>query len=262
MISIVRELSQGFKSLFPAGRFRWVLVVLSMLAAAISVSELLVLKLFIGIVVREEEIARDQFILFGFGILLFFLITRASQYFQRTYRVKAFARSFKTLKKLRNSGPKNAEWAMAFELTSLLTNATQLFAVLIFMAVLDWPFALINLVILIAVLAAVASVFTRQLKIQEGLQIARDGRKARPAKRHGERIKAAETGGLISAAGMILILAALLFLSYNEEISVANTLIIFFGARLQNASITNGSRSLMRYARAKAGVLTSDDDDE
>lgn len=262
MIAIIRELTSGFKSLFPSGRFRWILVVLSMIAAVISVSELLVLKLFIGIVVREEEVSKSKFIIFGIGILIFFLVTRAAQYFQRTYRVRAFERSFKALSKLRKSGPRNAEWSMAFELTSLLTNATQLLAVLIFMAILEWQFALLNLLILAVVLTAIATIFNRQLRIQEELQIERGGRRARPARRHGERIRAAEFGGLISAGGMIALLATLLYLSYVGNMSVSNTLIIFFGTRLQNSAITSGSRSLMRYARAKAGIVSNGEEDE
>ena len=37
---------EGFRHLFPRGKFRFVLVVLSLIAAAISVSELLVMKFF------------------------------------------------------------------------------------------------------------------------------------------------------------------------------------------------------------------------
>ncbi|NCX76962.1 MAG: hypothetical protein EBX09_08030, partial [Actinobacteria bacterium] len=88
MISIIREIKLGFTELFPGGRFRYVLVVLSMLAAVISVSELLVMKFFVNIVVQEGEIERNRFILLGSGIAIFFILTRVSQYYQRVYRVK------------------------------------------------------------------------------------------------------------------------------------------------------------------------------
>ena len=101
MLSIVREIKSGFTQLFPGGRFRYVLVVLAMLAAVISVSELLVMKFFVNIVVQEGEIERDRFILLGAGLAIFFILTRVSQYYQRVYRVKAFARSFKSLRKLK-----------------------------------------------------------------------------------------------------------------------------------------------------------------
>ena len=79
MLSIVREIKLGFTELFPGGRFRYVLVVLAMLAAVISVSELLVMKFFVNIVVQEGEIERNRFILLGFGIAVFFILTRVSQ---------------------------------------------------------------------------------------------------------------------------------------------------------------------------------------
>ncbi len=58
---------------------------------------------------------------------------------------------------------------------------------------------------------------------------------------------------------MLVLLALLLFLSIEGEITPANTLVIFLGARLQNSVISNASRSLMRYA--KSNSRTSDDDD-
>ena len=262
MIAIVDELKNGFRNLFPGGRFRYVLIILSMLGAVISVSELLVLKFFVQIVLQEGQIERNQFILLGVGLATFFIITRIAQYYQRNYRVTAFARSFKSLKKARKKGAGNPEWAMAFEISSILTSATQLFAVLIFIIILEPVFAILNFVVILGVLTYIAYLFTKQLQVQLILQTERDGKKARPQKRYETRIRAAENGALAAGAGMIILLGALLCLSYTGEITVANTLIIFFGARLQNGSLTSTSRSLMRYARAKAGLKSRTEDDE
>lgn len=262
MIRLIKELIDGFKSIFPGGRFRYVLVVLAMLGAAISISELLVLKLFVDIVVREEEIAQNEFILLAIGVLLVFILTRVGQYVQRTYRVKAFARSFKSLKKIKGRGAKNPEWAMAFELSSLLTNATQLVAILLFFLIIQPLFAALNLVVLALVFAIIGRIFMNHQELQLKLLMERDGKKARPQRRYGERIKAAESGGLIAALGTIVLLGALLFLSFNQEISISDTLIIFFGVRLQNASLNNSSRSLMRYAKAKAGINSREEDEQ
>ena len=262
MLSIVREIKLGFTELFPGGRFRYVLVVLAMLAAVISVSELLVMKFFVNIVVQEGEIERNRFILLGVGLATFFILTRVSQYYQRVYRVKAFARSFKSLRKLRKRGAKNPEWAMAFEVSNILTQATQLLAVLAFILIIEPIFAAINLLAVLIILAVIGKLFVKQLKIQEELQVSRDGKRARPQKRYGSRIKAAELGSLFSGLGIALMLGVLLFMSYNGDISLTNTLIIFFGTRLQNGSLTSTSRSLMRYAKAKAGAKSPEEDDE
>ena len=262
MLSIVREIKSGFTELFPGGRFRYVLVVLAMLAAVISVSELLVMKFFVNIVVQEGEIERDRFILLGAGLAIFFILTRVSQYYQKIYRVKAFARSFKSLRKLKNRGAKNPEWAMAFEVSNILTQATQLIAVLAFTLILEPIFAALNLLVVLVILAVIGRIFAKQLKVQQELQVERGGKRARPQKRYGTRIKAAELGSLLAGLGIALLLAVLLFMSYNGDISLANTLIIFFGTRLQNGSLTSTSRSLMRYAKAKAGAKSPDEDDE
>ncbi len=262
MLSIIREIKLGFTELFPGGRFRYVLVVLSMLAAVISVSELLVMKFFINIVVQEGEIERNRFILLGSGIAIFFILTRVSQYYQRVYRVKAFARSFKSLRKLKKRGAKNPEWAMAFEVSNILTQATQVIAVLAFTLIIEPIFAAVNFLVVLLILAVIGKIFSRQLKIQQELQVERDGKRARPQKRYGTRIKAAELGSLLAGFGIAVLLGVLLFMSYNGDISLANTLILFFGTRLQNGSLTSTSRSLMRYAKAKAGAKSPDEDNE
>lgn len=262
MLSIVREIKMGFTELFPGGRFRYVLVVMSMLAAVISVSELLVMKFFVNIVVQEGELERNRFILLGFGVATFFVLTRISQYYQRTYRVKAFARSFKSLRKLKKRGAKNPEWAMAFEVSNLLTQATQIVAILTFILVIEPIYAAINLFGVLLILAIIGRLFAKQLQVQEELRVARDGKRARPQKRYGSRIKAAELGALYSGLGIVIMLGVLLYFSYSGSISLTNTLIIFFGTRLQNGSLSSTSRSLMRYAKAKAGAKSPDEDDE
>ena len=262
MFSIIREIRDGFQQLFPGGRFRYVLIVLSMLAAVISVSELLVMKFFVNIVVQEGDIDTNQFILLGSGMALFFLLTRLSQYYQKTYRVKAFARSFKALKKVRKRGAKNPEWGMAFEVSTLFTQGTQLLAVLAFFAIIEPIFALANLIVIAVVLAWIGRIFKNHLVVQEELHTRVDGKLARPQKRYGARIKAGELGALIAGGGIVLLLGLLLYMSYLGEISLTNTLIIFFGTRLQNGSLTTSSRSLMRYAKFKAGAMINDEDDE
>ena len=264
MITIFRELSDSFKILFPGGRFRYVLIVLSILGAIISVSELLVLKFFIQIVNHEGAIDKERFIILGAGLALFFVLMRISQYYQRIYRVTAFKRAFRSLKKIKDKNAKNPEWAMAFEISSLLTHGTQLLAVILFIFILEPLFALLNLVIAVAVIAYLGRLLKGQLRLQtEFRRQKKSGKAVEAHQRFGSRIRAAETGALVAGGGMVILLGALLILSYNNEISVANTLIIFFGTRLQNGSLTNGSRSLMRYARAKAGANVRDElDDE
>lgn len=259
MLFIFRELKNGFRHLFPKGRFRFVLIILSGIAATISVSELLVMKFFATLVLHEDEYSSTKLLVAAIGFFIFFILTRLSQFYQRNYRVKAFARSFRAAKKELTAKEENREWAMAFELTNLLSQGTQLIAILLFFAVLNPLIAAINLLILFVVLQVVGNLFQKQIAIQAEINALGGKKKVKPAKRYGVRIKAAETGALTSGAGTLVLLGLLLWLSVDGQITPANTLVIFLGARLQNSVISNGSRSLMRYA--KSNSRTVDDDD-
>ena len=95
MFLIIQETISGFRALFPKGRFRWVLLVLSGIAAGISVSELLVMKFFSKLILDESKVSSTRFKFLVIGFLIFFIVTRIGQYLQRSYRVTAFERSFK-----------------------------------------------------------------------------------------------------------------------------------------------------------------------
>lgn len=249
---------EGFKHLFPQGRFRFVLVVLSLIAAAISVSELLVMKFFATLVLHEGDFDHRVLGWAIVGFFVFFVVTRFGQFYQRNYRVKALARSFRAAKKEKTTKQENQEWAMAFELTNILSLGTQLVAIIIFFVVLNPTLALVNVLILFGILHFVGELFRKQIAIQAELN-ATDKKKVKPDKRYGVRIKAAETGALVSGAGMLVLLGLLLYLSISGDITPANTLVIFLGARLQNSVIANGSRSLMRYAKSNSRSVYNDD---
>jgi hypothetical protein len=259
MLFICREMIAGFRHLFPRGRFRFVLLFLSLIAATISVSELLVLKLFATLVLNEGNLDSTALLLAVIGFFIFFIVTRLSQFYQRNYRVKAFARSFRAAKKNRTVKEENREWAMAFELTKILSHGTQLAAILLFFLFLNPWFALANTLVLLLVLQVVGDLFRKQIAIQDKLAALRGKRKAKPQKRYSARIRAAETGALSSGAGTLFLLGLLIFLNIDGKITAANTLVIFLGVRLQNSVVANTSRSLMRYA--KSNSRTAEDDD-
>jgi len=259
MFFIAKEMIAGFRHLFPRGRFRFVLVFLSLIAATISVSELLVMKFFATLVLHEGDFDKTVLGWAVVGFFIFFIVTRISQFYQRNYRVKAFARSFRAAKKEKTTKEENREWAMAFELTNILSLGTQLVAIILFFLILSPFIALINTLILLIILQVIGNIFRKQMAIQAEIAAIGGKKKVKPDKRYGVRIKAAETGALVSGAGTLVLLALLLFLSIEGEITPANTLVIFLGARLQNSVISNASRSLMRFA--KSNSRTSDDDD-
>ena len=260
MLFIAREMIAGFRHLFPHGRFRWILVALSLVAAAISVSELLVMKFFATLVLHEGDFDRSVLIWAIIGFFLFFVVTRVGQFFQRNYRVKALASAFRAIGKEKTTKEENREWAMAFELTNVLSQGTQLIAILGFFLLLNPMIAVFNSVILVVILQAVGAIFRKQLSVHAQLNAPEPGKKVKPDQRHGARIRAAETGALVSGGGMLVLLGFLLYLSINGEITPANTLVIFLGARLQNSVINNSSQALMRYARNNSRVVADNDE--
>jgi uncharacterized membrane protein len=259
---IVYQLVQGFKTLFPHGKFRFVLILLSVISAVISVSELLVMKFFIDIVANEGDIELQDFILLGFGFFIFLAVTRLGQYFQKNYRITALAKAFRASGKRRKRRRENSAWAMAFELTNLLTHATTIAAVFIVFALISPVIAVINLLLLLIVIQIIAIIFKKQIDEQMNMRELNGSKKIRARKKYGTRVRAGETGALYASATMILLLSALLYLSYMGDLSITNTVIIFFGTRLQTNALSGSSRSLMKYARALVRSNSKFKDDE
>ena len=80
---ILWNLRKSLLELFPTKKYRLILVSLILIAAFISVSELLVAKLFTQIILNEDELAKSTlFILIG-GFFHFYGLTRAGQFAQR-----------------------------------------------------------------------------------------------------------------------------------------------------------------------------------
>jgi hypothetical protein len=56
---------------------------------------------------------------------------------------------------------------------------------------------------------------------------------------------------LLAGFASILLLGVLVYLNYRGEISASNTVVLFFGLRMQTSNLSSISTGLMRFARAK-----------
>jgi hypothetical protein len=56
---------------------------------------------------------------------------------------------------------------------------------------------------------------------------------------------------LLAGFASILLLGVLVYLNYRDEISASNTVVLFFGLRMQTSNLSSISTGLMRFARAK-----------
>ena len=251
MLVVARELRAAFHDLFTTRKYRIILVSLVLIAAFISVSELAVAKLFTGIILNEDSMSQTKLAIFVTFFFLFFGATRAGHYLQRVYRVNVFEKAFKASKSDVKGSRENWRWSLAFELTTLLSTCTQLFVIIIFFTYLNWGFGLLNILVVLFIFHIYGRLFKSQIEAQRGfVQAKKNKNPVTNAVKIGTRIKSGETGILISGSAMLVLLGALIYLSYNGQISQSNTIVLFFGLRMQNSNLSNISSGLMRFARA------------
>jgi hypothetical protein len=252
MLIVVKELVYAVKALFTTTRDRLILLGLVLIAAMISVSELAVAKLFTDIIGFEKSMDTTNLIILIIGFFLFFGITKAGHFLQRVYKVKFFDKAFKASSAEVHASKENWRWSLAFELTNILSTCTQLGAIILFFAYLNWPFAIVNILVVLAIFQVYGKLFSNQLDAQRGFLEAKKNKELiTNAVRIGSRIKSGEIGILISGIAMLILLAVLIYFSYIGGISTSNTIVLFFGLKMQNSNFSNISTALMRFARAR-----------
>ncbi len=249
---IVFQLKETLHDLFPTRKLRLILLSLALIAAFISVSELAVAKLFTKIILNEATYSTQELVLLVGFFFIFFGMTRIGQFFQRIYRLRVFDKAFQESDQELSYSKDNWRWSLAIELSNILSTVTQMFVVILFFIYFNTLFGVIDLVIVMIVLTVLGRFFGRQIEAQRGFVAARRAKNpVSSAVRVSTRIKMGEKGILISGFSMILLLAALLYLSYTGEIDPANAVVLFFGLRMQNTALSGISLSLMRFARAR-----------
>jgi hypothetical protein len=248
-----------FKSLLGSSRllvprgYRFQLVLLVGLGAAIPVSELLVAKLFTDLIVEGASRPVWEIVLSVGLFALLYAITRLANYLQKTYRVTFFDKAFGADARDKSKFNESWEWAMALELVNLWSFLTQLVVMAIFFFALNPVFAGINLLYILIVLQVMGILFNRQFNKQRSfVQKKRAKVEVTPAEKLGSRIQQAELGTLVASFGAVVVFIVLIHLGITGFISLANTIVLFLGLRLQNTSFSSVSSTLMRFARAKA----------
>jgi len=249
---VATEMYYALTELFITNKYRLILLGLVLVAALISVSELAVAKLFTKIILDEGIISETMFAVLVAFFFLFFGVTRGGHFLQRIYRVRFFDKAFQISKRKKSVVKENWHWSLAFELTNLLSTFTQLAVVISIFTYINWRFGVINLLIILAVFQFYGRLFRQQIQAQRGFVVAKKSKSHVPnVVRIGTRIKSGETGILVSSIAMLILLALLIYLSHIGDVSKANTIVLFFGLRIQNSNFAHISTSLMRFARAR-----------
>ena len=249
---IIMQLKETLHDLFPTRKLRVILLSLVLIAAFISVSELAVAKLFTKIILNEATYSTQELVLLVGFFFIFFAMTRMGQFFQRIYRLRVFDKAFQESDQELSYSKDNWRWSLAIELSNILSTVTQMFVVILFFIYFNPLFGLVNLLLVLIVLQFIGNLFSKQIKSQRSFVTARKNKqRVNSAVRVKARIKSGEIGILVSGLAMIVLLGLLLYLSYQGEISPSNTVVLFFGLRMQNSSLSNISSGLMRFARAR-----------
>lgn len=252
MLIVARELKRALHQLFTTRKYRLILVSLVLIAAFISVSELAVAKLFTGIILNGSTMSQQKLGIFVAGFFLFFAATRAGHFLQRLYRVNVFDKAFSGSETGKRNQRAHWRWSLAFELSNLLSASMQILVIILFVTYLHWVFGLLNLIVVLVVLQIYGRLFKGQVKAQRRFVKAKKNKTpVTNAVKFGTRIKSGETGILISGAAMLILLASLIYLNYTKEISPSDTVVLFFGLRMQNSNLASMSSGLMRFARAR-----------
>lgn len=253
MKKIATELWKSSRLLVPKGRYRWQLILLVIIAAAIPVTELLVAKLFTDLVVDGASRPISEIVIAVVIFAVLFASTRIANYAQKTYRVKFFDKAFGADTREKSSTKESWEWAMGLELVNVLSFLTQLFVIAGFFFFLNPLFAGLNLILILIVLQVMGVLFKRQLKKQRGyVEKKRAKQTVTPAERLGSRIQQAEFATLLASFGVVILMGVLIWLSIQGVVNLSNTIVFFLGLRLQNTTFSSVSSALMRFARAKA----------
>lgn len=252
MRSIAKELITAFRDLFPRGKHSIYLLGLVLIAAIIPVTELMITKLFTDLIIHANSFTTSHII---WQIVLFFslfAVTRAAHYGQRVYRVRVFDKAFKGYDKERSKQKESWEWALAFELSTVLSAMTQLIIFAAFFAFLNPLFGGINFVIMAASLHVIGVLFGRQVHQQKKFFWAKhQKREVAASKRVGSRVKSGELGTLLASVGMVLLMGFLIALSLTGYAAASDVIVLFLGARMQNSTMSQISTGLMRFARAR-----------
>ena len=185
---IAGDIRTSVKELFPVRRDRMVVLGLVALAAIVSMTELIATQLFSVIILPDDDRNTTVTALLVVLFLVFFGGLRVINFLREKYRINVFERA------LVDSGVSKVSdswrWAMAMEVTSILSTMSRIAVVVAATIVLAPLFGAAVVVAVATVGYALSFLYRRQLSTQRGF------RAAQLAYRSVDNVDALEVGGL------------------------------------------------------------------
>lgn len=255
MIVIASLFKETLYRLFVNRKHKLAILGLIVISSFISITELAVAKLFTKIVMHEKTMSDSKATLWIAVFFIAFGLTRAGHFAQRVFRLNYFEKALSDLKAQSEmtKTQENWTWNLAIELSGVLSAAVQLVLLATFFAFFSPIFTVLNLLIIFIIFEIFSRLFIHQIAQQrEFVKARKEKNPTASAIQVKTRIRSAEFGQLLSSFGIMLLLAVLLFLSYKNGLSAANTVVLFLGIRMQSSNLNNISTGLMRFARALA----------
>jgi len=249
---ITAELRKTLRELFPVRRDRRVVWGLVALAAVVSITELAAVQLFSLLILPQSDRSQSSTVLL---VLLFFGVfggLRLVNYAREMYKLNVFERAL-----TESVGGAQAQdswrWAMAMEVTNILSAVCRAIVVVVACLVLAPWFGLGVLIVVALFGAMLSSMFTRQLVTQRDFRAAQLARSpVSNATKLRTRVKAGELGSLVGHLGIVLLVGLLVALTLNEQVPPGTAFVIFVALRMLGQIMSEITKMLLRYVRARA----------
>jgi len=250
MMRIAIELWSATKDLFPTRKHLRMVIGLVALATIVSISELLLARLFSDLILPSEPRSSSNLIILSVIFLGVFGLLRVINFIREYYRLNVFE---KALSEDSSSRFANSwKWATAMELTALLTLAGRFVFISILLFYFSLPFGLCNLILSVILFQTFAAQMKRQYVEQRKFRKLQLEKNPVPnAEKVKTRILAGESISLISAFGMLLMFGALILFSSKDVIEPTIAFTLFIALRMIGQVYSGFSSGLMRYVRAR-----------
>ena len=249
---ISADIRSTFSTLFTSGRDRLVVLGLVVLAAVVSLTELVATQLFSVLILPGSERATGEVAAL---VVLFFAVyggLRLVNFAREMYRINVFERALTQsvgLTPVKDSW----RWAMAIEVTTLLSTVGRIVVVTAACTVFAPLFGLGVIVVVLMTGVALSVIFRGSCGPSGSsaqMQLAR--KPASNATRVRSRVRAGEIGSLFAYFGIVLLIGLLVGLTFADLVPPGTAFVLFVALRMMGQMLTDIAKGLMRYVRARA----------
>jgi hypothetical protein len=261
---IARDITASIRELFPVRRDRMVVLGLVVLAAVVSFTELAATQLFAVLILPDSERSTSGTAVLVVVFLVVFGGLRVINFVREMYRINVFERALRDsvgLSKVSDSW----RWAMAMEVTSILSTMGRIAVITLATLVLAPLFGLAVVLAVAIVGVSVSVLYRRQMTVQMEFRAAQLAyNPVDNATKVRTRIKAGETGSLVGYLWIVVLIALLLGMILSESVDPGTGFVLFIALRMLGQTLTEIAKGLMRFVRARAfsqGPVIDEDDD-